>query len=363
MFAGHKPAKYSHKQWIEVVVGGWSKELAPQRPPPGGCWRALQQRHPKRAGTPGFVEEVRAWLDEDAKLRHLLHWNPMTKRGLPSMDSQDWNAFLRETVVPQFNGGQRNADLQQELLSDEAVGDLLQELQSDEAVGDFLDVTEAAIGGGGGGGSGDSRKRPRAEDACEPGPGFADEDILLADVEQEGTREDNPGAVSEAEARLVRRTSGPAAEAAVSRAERSREEEDAESEDSTSTAALSVTATPHGFISKYVILLDNLRGLIEAHLAASVDLPEDEKRDLQAQADKLSGRLEAHRRGTFSHYRGEVALGNPRPDSLAARISRLLARMADQDERSAPGPAPAPAPAPKTTCAMAPAPTYRTLCL
>ena len=311
--AGHKPSKYSHAQWIEIVVHGWSKDLAPELPPPGGCWRSLLKRHPGKAGTAPYVDEVRAWLEGDERLKHLAFWDSTTKLGLPRKESADWKAFLRETVVPRFNGGTPDA---------EAIHALDQLLPTEDDICEFIDLLDAASTPE----SDETRSRKRRHE--ETGLPSAAQPEIQAALDPRAAAA-TTGGVEDGE---------EAARPMVMEGE-----------------ALPVVATPVGFVSQYLKMLSTLQGMIETHLETAAGLPADEQCDLQAQANELGTRLAAHGEGKFSHYRGELALSAPRPGSLAARVSRILARMSDEDERSTSPPALAP------TSGKAAAPTYRTL--
>ena len=447
--AGHKPSKYSHAQWIEIVVHGWSKDLAPELPPPGGCWRSLLKRHPGKAGTAPYVDEVRAWLEGDERLKHLAFWDSTTKLGLPRKESADWKAFLRETVVPRFNGGTPDA---------EAIHALDQLLTTEDDICEFIDLLDAASTPEGD----ETRSRKRRHD--ETGLPFAAQPEVQVALDLVGapavvtshtlgsvhappwhSEAAAPRCAAELVAAVLEQEGGPGGDGSGSDFFRPPRADKAELcntwnaqlqscqgkgfggggpggggsgggepggggsggggsgggfnffggcglgggglpfaaqvqaqvqahlqaaaattggvEDGEEAArprvvegeALPVVATPVGFVSQYLKMLSTLQGMIETHLETAAGLPADEQCDLQAQADELGTRLAAHGEGKFSHYRGELALSAPRPGSLAARVSRILARMSDEDERSTSPPALAP------TSGKAAAPTYRTL--
>jgi hypothetical protein len=313
---GHKPSKYSHPQWIEVVVGGWSKDLAPELPPPGGCWRSLLKQHPGKSGTAPYVDAVRAWLEGDERLKHLAFWDSTTKLGLPRKESADWKAFLRETVVPRFNGGTPDA---------EATHALDQPLPTERDILEILELLHAASTPEGD----DTRSRKRRHDETE---------LPLAAQPGEQVPPDLPAAAA---------TTGGV-----------EDDEERARPAVVEGGALPVVARPFGFVNQYLKMLSTLHDMIETHLATTAGLPDDEKGDLKAQADELGARLAAHGEGKFSHYRGELTLRAPRAGSLAARVSRILARMSDEDKRSTSPPALAHT---SVICCEAAAPTYRTL--
>ena len=382
---GHKPSKYSHAQWVEIVVHGWSKDLAPELPPPGGCWRSLLKRHPGKAGTAPYVDEVRAWLEGDERLKHLAFWDSTTKLGLPRKESADWKAFLRETVVPRFNGGTPDA---------EAIHALDQLLTTEDDICEFIDLLDAASTPEGD----ETRSRKRRHDETEANrqqtdffrPPKADKAELcntwnaqLQSCQGKGFDGGGPGGdgsgggepggggsggggsgggfnffggcglgggglpfAAQVQAQVQAHLQAAAATTGgVEDGEEAARPRVVEGE------ALPVVATPVGFVSQYLKMLSTLQVMIETHLETAAGLPADEKCDLQAQADELGTRLAAHGEGKCSHYRGELALSAPRPGSLAARVSRILARMSDEDKRSTSPPALAwSLPLPRVTC-------------